>query len=112
MKVLALTLGLTLAATNATAQAVTQEHDMSQHQATAQTVAQHSGVGVLKAINAKDSKVQIAHEPIAELGWPAMTMWFTLHGSLPQNLKVNDAVRFELVQENGKQWVIIKIGRK
>lgn len=112
MKFLALAFGLTLAATSATAQAVTHEHDMSQHQATAQTVAQHSGVGVLKAVNAKDSKVQIAHEPIAELGWPAMTMWFTLRDPLPLELKVGGAVRFELAQENGKQWVIVKIGRK
>lgn len=112
MKVLALTLGLTLAATSATAQAVTQEHDLSQHQATAQTVAQHSGVGVLKAINAKDNKVQIAHEPIAELGWPAMTMWLTLYDPLPLELKAGDAVRFEMQQNDKKQWVIVKINRK
>jgi Cu/Ag efflux protein CusF len=112
MKIFSLALGLTLAATTMTAHAATQEHDMSQHQAAAQTVALHSGVGVLKAVNAKDSKVQIAHEPIAELGWPAMTMWFTLHDPLPLELKGGDAVRFEMQQNDRKQWVIVKIGRK
>lgn len=112
MKIFALALSLTLAVTTVTAHAATQEHDMSQHQAAAQTAAQHSGVGVLKAVNVKDGKVQIAHEPIAELGWPAMAMWFTLRDSLPLELKVGDAVRFEMQQNDKKQWVIVKIGRK
>jgi Cu/Ag efflux protein CusF len=41
-----------------------------------------------------------------------MTMWFVLRTPLPQNLKVGDSVRFEMVQENGKQWVIVKIANK
>ena len=108
MKTLALALGLTLVATSATALAATHEHDMAQHQ----TVAKHAGVGVLKALNAKDGKVQIAHEPIAELGWPAMTMWFVLRAPAPQDLKIGDTVHFEMLQSNKKHWVIVKIGRK
>jgi Cu/Ag efflux protein CusF len=109
MKILALALGFALVTT---AQAATHAHDMSQHQAAAQTVANHMGSGVLKAVNAENGKVQIAHEPIAELGWPAMTMWFVLRAPIPQDLKMGDSVRFEIQQNDKKQWTIIKIGRK
>lgn len=111
MKKLTLALGLAIAAGCAMAQAATHEHDMSKHRAASQPAAAvHQGTGVLKAVNA--GKVQIAHDAIAALGWPAMSMWFALRGSLPQDLKIGDAVRFELVQENGKQWVIVAIQRK
>jgi Cu(I)/Ag(I) efflux system protein CusF len=112
MKTIALTLGLAIASSSAMAQAATPEHDMSQHQMAMQPAAKHEGVGVLKAVNAKDSKVQIAHEAIAELGWPPMTMWFALRDPFPQDLKAGDAVRFELMEGAKKQWVIVKIGRK
>ncbi|MFZ3017683.1 MAG: copper-binding protein [Gallionella sp.] len=111
MKKFALILGFALAATGVTAQAATHEHDMSKHQAASQPAAAiHKGSGVLKAVNA--GKVQIAHEPIDSLGWPAMTMWFALRGSLPQDLKVGDAVRFELEQTQSKEWAITRIERK
>ena len=106
MNILTLALGLALAAA---AQAATHEHDLPRHQT--QAVA-HTGNGVLKAVNAKDSKVQIAHEPIAALGWPAMTMWFVLKTPLPQDIKVGDSVHFEMQQNDQKQWTIVKIGRK
>lgn len=110
MKKFALTLGFTFVVSGATAQAATHEHDMSRHQAMTQTAAKHAGIGVLKAVN--NSKVQIAHDSIAELGWPAMTMWFTLRDPPPPELKTGDAVRFEMLQNDKKQWVIVKIGRK
>lgn len=69
----------------------------------------HEGHGVLKAINIRDGKVQIAHEAIAALHWPAMTMWFTLRAPLPTGLKAGDEVRFELMQADGKSWQITKI---
>lgn len=50
----------------------------------------------------RNGKVQIAHQAIDSLGWPAMTMWCALRGSLPQDFEAGDAVRFELAQENGK----------
>jgi Cu/Ag efflux protein CusF len=113
MKKLTLALGLTIAASCGTAQAATHEHDMSQHQAASQAKQnEHTGTGVLKAVNAKDGKVQIAHHPIDSLGWPAMTMWFVLRSPLPPDIKVGDAVRFELAQENSKQWLIVTIKRK
>jgi len=114
MKALTLALAMTIAAASGSAQAASPEHDMSQQQAATQTVSQstHDGVGVLKEIDAKTGKLKIAHEPIAALHWPPMTMWFALRNPLPQDLKVGDAVRFELMQNNKDQWVIVKIGRK
>ncbi|MBI5007424.1 MAG: copper-binding protein [Nitrosomonadales bacterium] len=101
-----------LLAHSGTAVAASHEHhDMSSHQ-TRLSAATYSSVGVVKAINTQDAKVQVAHEPIAELGWPAMNMWFALKTPLPRDIKVGDHVRFEMMQESNKQWVIVKIGRK
>jgi Cu/Ag efflux protein CusF len=112
MKKLALILSLALAATGTTAQAATHEHDMSQHQMTTQTAIKHEGIGVLKAVNANAGKVQIAHEPIAALGWPSMTMWFALRVPLSDGTMLGDVVRFELEQINSKEWVITRIEHK
>ena len=115
MKTLILVLGITLAIGSGMAHAATQDHDMSQHQMPMQVASNdaiHEGVGVLKAVNAKAGKVQIAHEAIATLGWPPMTMWFTARDPLPQKIKVGDAVRFELMQGPKNQWVITRIEHK
>lgn len=72
----------------------------------------HEGFGVLKAVNMEAGKVQLAHEAIPSLRWPAMTMWFALRGPLPKELKAGDSVRFELEQTQSKEWVITRIERK
>lgn len=69
----------------------------------------HEGQGVIKAIDVKDSKVQISHEAIASLQWPPMTMWFALNTPLPGRIKVGDKIRFELTQADGRAWKISKI---
>lgn len=113
MKTLTLLLTLTIVATIGMAQAATQEHDMSQHQMQmASSATGHQGVGIIKDVNTKSGKVLIAHEAIADLSWPPMTMWFALRDPLPKDLKVGDAVRFEMMQDEKKQWVIVKIGRR
>jgi Cu/Ag efflux protein CusF len=115
MKTMTLVLGMTLAIGNGMAQAATQEHDMSQHQMPMQmasSAAGHQGVGIIKDVNTTSGKVLISHEAIADLSWPPMTMWFALRDPLPNDLKTGDAVRFELMQVEKKQWVIVKIGHK
>lgn len=112
MKTLTLAFLFALLATGTAARAASHEHEHQHDTATQQAAATHTSVGVLKAVNAKDGKVQIAHEPIAELDWPSMTMWFTLREPLSKDLKAGDAVRFEIMQGEKKQWVIVKIGRK
>ncbi|HCI14153.1 MAG TPA: hypothetical protein DFK12_09395 [Gallionellaceae bacterium] len=111
---LSLTLMIAMTATvpmAGTAYAATPSHNHEEAQH-AQAQTKHEGYGVFKAVNTEAGKVQIAHQPIDSLGWPAMTMWFALRGPLPQGLKAGDAVRFELAQENGKQWVIVAIKLK
>lgn len=71
--------------------------------------AQHQGRGVIRALNHPEHKVQIAHEAIATLHWPAMTMWFKASDALPATLKVGDTVQFELTSTDSKHWVITHI---
>ena len=112
MKTLTLALGLTLIAT--TGAALAEMHDMSQHQMALQPAAQtrHEGHGIVKAVNEKAHKVQIAHEAIADLHWPAMTMWFVLRDPVPQDVHVGDAVRFELEQAESNRWIVTHMERK
>lgn len=89
-------------------------HDMSQQQMAAQPAEQvkHEGHGILKAVNEKAHKVQIAHEVIASLHWPAMTMWFALGTPLPKDLKSGDSISFELQQIHSKKWTVTHIEKK
>ena len=115
MRTLSLALGMAIAASSGMTLAATHEHDLSQHPISIQPAAnpaKHEGSGVLKSVNAKEGKVQIAHEAIADLGWPPMIMWFALHDPLPQDIRIGDAVRFDLIQTEKKQWVIVRIVRK
>lgn len=99
-----LTLAITLLAFVGFAQAAPHEHDMAAH---ATHAALHQGLGVVKAL--KSGKMQIAHEPIPTLEWPAMTMWFDLKGHASHDIKAGDRVYFEIVQGENKKWGIINI---
>lgn len=94
-------------------QAAAQEHMMDHnmwHDMSAQAMqTMHQGMGVVKAINEKSGKVQIAHQPIASLGWPAMTMWFGLDARHLHDIKVGDKVQFDMMQNDNKQWMIHNI---
>ena len=105
-------LAIALLAMAGMVQAANEQQDMAQHPVTMQAPTGHEGIGVLKAVNGQAGKVQIAHEPIADLQWPGMTMWFALRAPLPPDIKIGDAVRFELRQAEKNQWVIVRIVRK
>jgi len=52
------------------------------------------GVGVVQSIDAASGRITIAHEPIAALGWPAMTMGFKV--SRPELLEgIKDGQRID-----------------
>ena len=58
-----------------------------------------NGVGVVKAVDAAKGTVTLAHQPIKELSWPAMTMTFHVEQpSLIKGLKQGDRVRFSFDQ--------------
>ena len=55
------------------------------------------GRGKVIDVDAKSNHVTLNHEPIAELGWPAMTMGFKVKDSNQlRNLKAGDEVEFDL----------------
>jgi len=69
----------------------------------------HQGQGVLDSIN-EDGTVSITHEAIKSLGWPGMTMDFTLANSaLTTGIKPGSKISFEIVERKPDEWVITKI---
>ena len=58
----------------------------------------YSGSGKVTAIAGR--QVSIAHGPIPEIGWPAMTMTFSAPGGLERGLEAGDNVRFWFRQED------------
>ena len=60
------------------------------------------GTGVITEIDAKAGTVTIKHQPIAALGWPAMTMGFKANPpSLLTGLKVGQKIGFDAKQGSG-----------
>ncbi len=58
------------------------------------------GRGKVVDVDVKSGHVTLNHEPIAALGWPAMTMGFTVKDSKQlSNLKAGDEVTFDLKAE-------------
>ena len=56
-----------------------------------------TGKGVLKALMPDQSKLNMQHDPIPAVGWPAMTMDFELApGASLEGLAPGDAVEFEM----------------
>ena len=55
------------------------------------------GVGVIKAIDAKQGTITLEHQPIKEMNWPAMTMAFKVSDSkLLSGHTAGEKVAFEL----------------
>lgn len=58
---------------------------------------QSHGVGVVQSVDTAGGRVTIAHEPIKELNWPAMTMGFKVSDpTLLQSVKTGNKVEFML----------------
>jgi len=67
--------------------------------------------GTVKKLDAKSGKVTIAHGPVQSIGWPAMTMTFTVKDrKLLDKVAVDKKVDFEFVQR-GKDYVITNINK-
>lgn len=62
--------------------------------------------GVVRAINVQTGTVTIAHQPIAALNWPAMTMAFPVQSpTLLNGVSVGSRVHFVLVNHEGRPMV-------
>jgi Cu(I)/Ag(I) efflux system membrane fusion protein len=70
----------------------------------------HHGVGNIKEMDWAHATVTIAHDPIASLNWPAMTMDFRAKdAALLRSLKPGQKVDFEIVEESAGEYVIVRI---
>ncbi len=64
------------------------------------------GEGIIRAIDMGAGTITLHHDPIAALGWPAMTMKFPVHSpELLKDLAVGQHVHFELMNQGGKPMV-------
>jgi membrane fusion protein, copper/silver efflux system len=78
--------------------------------AAAAAPATYRGEGVVKAVDAAHASVTLAHEPIASLKWPAMTMDFKVKdAALLRALKPGQRVVFDLAGESGGEYTIVGI---
>lgn len=68
------------------------------------------GHGKVVEVNPKSGEVTLAHEPISELGWPAMTMGFKVKDSKQlDKLKAGDEVEFDLKADEQGQYMIERV---
>lgn len=84
----------------------TDKSEMSMDTVDSKTV---SAKGTLMIIKADEHKLNIQHDPINELGWPSMTMDFTLAEDVDvSKLNINDKVTFQL-EKQGERYLITSI---
>lgn len=72
----------------------------------ADNVKTHSAIGTVKKIDVLKGTVTLAHGPIASLGWPAMTMTFSVKDKqLFNKIKVGRQLAFEFQQQGADNVV-------
>lgn len=71
------------------------------------------GRGKVVGIDPKSSEITLSHEPIPELGWPAMTMGFKLKDAKQlEQFKPGDQVQFDLQSDGRDQYMIDHIEKQ
>jgi len=87
----------------------TKDTDMKNMPMKSDATRAHKATGVVKSVDAKTSTVMLAHEPVASLKWPAMTMAFKADDpKLVEGLRTGQKVEFEFTQR-GKDYVLTSI---
>ncbi|MFZ3087552.1 MAG: copper-binding protein [Methylotenera sp.] len=80
------------------------------HHPSVETQKSYSAKGEVVAEDKDSSKVKLKHDPVPELNWPAMTMFFNVADkSLLDAVKIGDQVEFEFVKVDGGGPLITKI---
>ncbi|MDH4234696.1 MAG: copper-binding protein [Gallionella sp.] len=70
----------------------------------------HKAEGVLNSIDLQNNKINLTHGPVESLGWPGMTMNFSIKdASILKGIKPDQKVTFEIVKEAAKQFYVSKI---
>ena len=67
-----------------------------------------AGVGVINSINKKERKVNISHEPIKAIGWPAMKMDLKVGKGIDlDHVKAGETVDFKIAKgEDGIYQIV------
>lgn len=66
----------------------------------------NKGIGVVDAVDRAKGTVTLSHEPIASLGWPAMTMDFAVEDKkLFNKLVVGKKVEFQFIKQHNSYVV-------
>ena len=111
MKKALLTTALTLATLLPTLSMAGEEHnmDMSKHENVLPENT-YMGAGVIQKVNVDARTVNIAHEAIPTIKWPAMVMDIAVSDEINlDSVKAEDAIKFHLNLGTDKVYRIVKI---
>lgn len=65
------------------------------------------GVGVINSVDPENRKINVAHEPVPEISWPAMTMDFSVTEDVDLGrVSEGDNIHFGLVKDASDAYVI------
>ena len=79
------------------------DHPMEHSETARQTI---TTTGTVKKIHTDKNRLTIAHAPVPELEWPAMTMGFKATAEQIRQVEVGDNIRFEFTSEGMNNSVI------
>ncbi|KIO48688.1 copper-binding protein [Nitrosospira sp. NpAV] len=81
----------------------------NKHQTQESTAITHQTTAVVKAVDAINGKVTLAHAPVESLNWPAMTMGFAVKDkTLFDKLVIGKKVKVEFMQQ-GSDYVVTAV---
>jgi len=69
-----------------------------------------TGIGMVEAVTA-DGKLTMSHDPIAELGWPAMVMDMPVSNLDASQVPIGTQVAFDLTEDADGMFVIVAVRR-
>lgn len=82
------------------------QHDSMDMSEMSTKAAISEGVGMVDAVDKTKGIVTLSHEPIASLGWPAMTMDFAVDDkALFRKLVMGKKVQFQFVKQHNRYVV-------
>ena len=65
------------------------------------------GTGTVNSVDPAQHKINLSHQPISELGWPAMTMDFSVAAAVDlKSIKPGTRVDFTIEQQTGGMYEI------
>jgi len=107
-----LLLSLLISSGVAMAQGQAMSHDSMQGMQSGQAMTNqaNTGIGMVNKVDLQHNKVNLTHGPIKSLGWPGMTMDFTVKDkSLLSGIKPGQKVEFDVTKEGPGQFFIVRI---